>query len=51
MSLYSLKDYNLTRASNADIKIFQKEELLNLYEHILPWLQPVQESLKPTTSL
>ncbi|WP_043974596.1 MULTISPECIES: Card1-like endonuclease domain-containing protein [Acinetobacter] len=43
VSLYSLKDYNLTRAYNSDIKIFQEKELLNLSEHILKWLQPNQK--------
>lgn len=40
VSLYSLKDYNLTRAQNSDIKIFQEKDLLNLSEQILTWLRP-----------
>ena len=40
VSLYSLKDYNLTRAHNADIKIFQEKDLLNLSQHISAWLEP-----------
>lgn len=40
VSLYSLKDYNLTRAQNSDIKIFQEKDLLNLSEQILAWLRP-----------
>ena len=51
VSLYSLKDYNLTRAENADIKIFQEKDLLNLSEHILKWLQPHHNVTKPVISL
>lgn len=40
VSLYSLKDYNLTRAHNSDIKIFQEKDLLKLSDLILIWLQP-----------
>ena len=40
VSLYSLKDYNLTRAQNSDIKIFQEKDLLNLSEKILTYLRP-----------
>lgn len=43
VSLYSLKDYNLTRAHNADIKIFQEKDLLNLSTLISEWLQPENE--------
>ena len=39
VSLYSLKDYNLARATNADIYIFQERDLLDLSSHITSWLQ------------
>lgn len=51
VSLYSLKDYNLTRANNSEIKIFQEKELLNLSEHILKWLQPNQNEQVISISL
>lgn len=51
VSLHSLKDYNLVRAENADIKIFQEKDLLNLSEHIRKWIQPDQYSDQPTISL
>ena len=51
VSLYNLKDYNLTRAENADIKIFQEKELLNLSEHILQWIQSTHTEKKPVISL
>lgn len=51
VSLYSLKNYNLTRAENADIKIFQEKDLLNLSEHILEWLSPKEQKNINTISL
>ena len=38
VSLYSLKEYNLTRAVNADIQVFQEREILNLSQHLQQWL-------------
>lgn len=38
VSLYSLKEYNLTRAVNADIQVFQEHEILNLSQHLQQWL-------------
>ena len=40
VSLYSLKDYNLARAQNSEIRIFQERDLLNLSQLISAWLQP-----------
>lgn len=40
VSLYSLKDHNMIRAQNSDIRIFQERDLLNLSELIMQWLQP-----------
>ena len=40
VSLYSLKDYNLTRAQNSDIRIFQERDILNLSELMEEWVQP-----------
>lgn len=51
VSLYSLKDYNLNRAENADIKIFQEKDLLNLSEHILNWLNTLQPLSNTSISL
>ncbi|MFW1746486.1 Card1-like endonuclease domain-containing protein [Acinetobacter guillouiae] len=51
VSLYNLKDYNLTRAENAGIKVFQEKKLLNLSEHILKWLQPECSQRDPIISL
>lgn len=51
VSLYSLKDYNLNRAENADIKIFQEKELLNLSEHILNWLNTIHPLAHKSISL
>lgn len=42
VSLYPLREHNLLRAQNADIKIFQEKELLNLQHHIDQWLQTQQ---------
>ena len=49
VSLYSLKDYNLARAENSDIHIFQERELLNLQELITQWIQP--ESIQFTHNI
>ena len=46
ISLYPLKHYNLTRAANAGIKIFQEKELLNLSEHILNWITSTNKKLE-----
>lgn len=40
VSLYSLKDYNMARAQNSDIRIFQEKDLLDLQELITQWIQP-----------
>ena len=51
VSLYSLKDYNLVRAQNSDIQIFQEKDLLNLCEKISMWLQPERQLLLQSISL
>lgn len=51
VSLYSLKDYNLARAENSDIRIFQERELLNLQELITQWIQPEPIQLSHNISL
>lgn len=38
VSLYNLKEYNLTRAINADIRVFQEREILDLSQHFEQWL-------------
>lgn len=38
VSLYSLREHNLLRAHNTEIKIFQEKELLNLQQCIQDWL-------------
>ncbi|MFV5525596.1 DUF1887 family CARF protein [Acinetobacter variabilis] len=39
VSLYPLQDYNLSRAQNSDIYIFQETDLLDLESKIKAWLQ------------
>lgn len=51
VSLYSLKDYNLNRAENADIKIFQEKDLLNLSEHISDWFNTLHPLSHKSISL
>ena len=51
VSLYSLKDYNLTRANNSEIRIFQERDLLNLSQLISEWLQPKSINISQGISL
>ncbi|MFZ2560459.1 MAG: DUF1887 family CARF protein [Candidatus Nanoperiomorbaceae bacterium] len=51
VSLYSLKDYNLTRAQNSDIKVFQEKDLLNLSEKISDWLKLDKDDTPSVISL
>ena len=51
ISLYSLKDYNLTRANNSEIRIFQERDLLNLSQLISEWLQPKSINISQGISL
>ena len=51
VSLYSLKDYNLTRANNSEIRIFQERDLLNLSQLVSEWLQPKSINISQGISL